>query len=174
MNLFFEAKKDELRGKGMDYLGFQGRRCDHKTLSDTEVLEKYNRWENIGITGIKKTELTRVCWVQDENLLSRLQDISTANRLSLGGRGPKPIIVKFSRRIAKVKILRQKNVGVIQKAEDYSFYGWSQFLELMRNDEWLKKFYAIEGSMFYSVKGHQRSYKATSICVEVGCFWSIL
>ena len=56
MNLFFEAKKDEVRGKVMDYLGFQGRRCDHKTLSDTEMLETYNRWDNIGITGIKKKQ----------------------------------------------------------------------------------------------------------------------
>ena len=44
-----------------------------------------------------------------------------------------------------------------------------KFLGLMRSDDRLEKVYAREGTIFYSMKGRQRSYKATFI-YETGLF----
>ena len=91
-----------------------------KALSETELLESYNRCENVRITGVaektftthdgklipERTETTMKTVLEISTCLEaglQLSDISIAHRLpSRFSSLAKPIIVRFSRRVGKI------------------------------------------------------------------------
>ena len=97
------------------------RRCKLKTMSEAELLESYNRRDTIRIVGVKEDRSSgKVSESYSQSMQNVLQlaekmgasvasqDISIAHRLpSRNQSKDRPIIVKFSRRIAKIEILQK-------------------------------------------------------------------
>ena len=89
-------------------------------MSEAELLESYNTWDNIRIVGVKEDRSSdnKVSESYSQSMQNVLQlaekvganvasqDISIAHRLPSRNKSKEcPIIVKFSRRIAKLEIL---------------------------------------------------------------------
>ena len=172
----------------MGDLEFQERRCNLKyqiTLSDTEELETYHRKDKIRITGIEEqsgqefAECTMKTVVEIARAVGAnvtAEDISIAHRQPSRGQGPRPISVRFNRCSVKFNLLRQneklaesENLKAIRIMEDLSATRM-KFLGLMRSDDRHENiYYDRQGTIFYSIKDLQRSYKTTSI-YESGIF----
>ena len=87
-----------------------------KTLSEAELLESYNRRDNVKIIGLSETLSNDGKREQVDALGKRdaidakitHTDISIAHRLPTRSGRDKPVIVRFSRRIKKIDLLRKK------------------------------------------------------------------
>ena len=84
---------------------------------EAEVLESYNRRENLRVVGIEcetEYEQNEVTETKVLDLAKKIEvtmassDISIAHRLPTNKPGPKPIIVRFARRIARINMLRNR------------------------------------------------------------------
>ena len=139
---------------------------DAKALCEAEVLETYNRRDNIKIFGALETDVTGR--ESMENTMSKVleiaglieadvkeSDISIAHRLP--ARGPnRPIIVKFSRRVAKVQMMRRKRElknkesgKDIRIVEDVS-KARANFMGMLRADNRLNYVWSKEGTIYYT------------------------
>ena len=160
----------------------------HNTLRvkcESEMLESYNRRENLRIVGMtsgdgyETNETTEAKVLElakkiDANVVS--SDISIAHRLPSKRPGPKPIIVRFARRIAKINLLRNK-----KKLQEP---GWNQirvyedlttarmrFFNLMKSDTRISNVWTREGTIHYIWKDDNNKYTINNL-FEGGLFLS--
>ena len=146
------------------------RRCYLKSISEAELLEAYNRRDNIKVSGIveevedgprgensKATALkvTEILKAIDAGV--ELNDISIALWLPAGG-SHRPIIVYFSRRSSKIDNTRKttklkdqaawKDVWIIEVLTQARF----NFMQLMKRDEIVESVGSREGSLLFKLK----------------------
>ena len=110
-----DKKLNELRSDMQCELDVQAEDAKLKTFSETEILETYNRRDNIKI--IRLQSIHRESYEETANLIKDLvsemnvqfneRDISVAHRLPSKSAN-KPVIVKFTRRVSKINMLRNK------------------------------------------------------------------
>ena len=152
-------------------------RSNLKALSEAELLESYNRRENVKILGIteetsngrKETidaTIKNVLTVSNSiNANITEQDISTAHRLPSRGAGVKPVIVKFTRRVKKTHLLQRKkelastdlynNVKIFEDLTKARM----NFLRMMKSDTRIQSAWTREGSIYFLWKDDQNVHK---------------
>ena len=112
---------DKLKDEFAQKLTVQEERCNLKSLSETELLESYNRRDNIKVIGLPEvieddgkpeayaeTINEIVIFANTIEVNVDEQDVSIAHRLPSAQRGKRPIIVQFNRRVSKVEMLKKK------------------------------------------------------------------
>ena len=148
----------------------QKNNCYLKTLS--EKLESYNRRDNIRILGLLMNE-TRENYDETIDTVFDMSEkiganvtvhnISIAHKLPTRNKNTreKPVIVRFNRRIAKVKILRSKkklpeneHTSTIKIIEDVRLPR-IKFMQLIRNDQRIQSSWNKEGAIFVEWKSGQ-------------------
>ena len=140
---------------------------DLKMLSQTELLETYNRRDNVKVFGLSETidengntetnAQTAQAFLDvtaDLNVNVDATDISIAHRLSSRYKN-RPIIVKFTRRIKKIEVLKNKraleespsfyNVTILEDASKPRL----NFLKLMKGDERISSSFIRDGVIHY-------------------------
>ena len=158
-----------------------------KTLSESDLLENYNRRDNVKILGLKETtdgqremmETTIKKVVDISNAIEAQiseNDISIADRLPSRNAGNKPVIVRFARRIKKIDLLKKKKNLVnhedlrdIKIFEDLSA-ARVNFLKIMRSDERIQSTWTREGTIFFIWKADEKLYKKINGLYEGGQF----
>ena len=158
-----------------------------KALSETELLESYNRRENVRITGVaektftthdgkliaERTETTMKTVLDISTCLEaglQLSDISIAHRLpSRFSSSAKPIVVRFSRRVAKIELLRRKKdlksipeLSHIRISEDIT-KARLNFLQMIRQDQRIDSCWTKEGTLYYVWKENHMIYKINGL-----------
>ena len=108
-----ECAKGEIYTKIYDDLGFMEAKVSLRAQCEAEVLEQYNRRDNLKLFGMPEDSVENtiekvmsLCSHLDAKVDER--DISIAHRLPTPNGRVKPIIVKFSRRVAKIDVMRKK------------------------------------------------------------------
>ena len=125
-------------------------------MSEAELLESYNRWDNIRIPGVKEdrscgNKVSESYSQSMQNILQLAekvganvasQDISITHRLpSRNKNKERPIIVKFSRRIAGIEMLQKKeHIGTLQDLKHVKIFEELtlpslRFFKYMESDE---------------------------------------
>ena len=149
-----------------------------KMLSETEMLENYNRRDNLRIMGMSERITTdannRTIWESSDRTISNVvelasdigvaldkKDISIAHRLP-SNKNERPIIVRFTRRISKVEILRNKrklrendttmNVSIVEDLTRARL----RFHNLMKSDTRIESTWTREGNLFYKWKDNNK------------------
>ena len=140
---------------------------DLKMLSQTELLETYNRRDNVKVFGLSETidesgntetnAQTAQAFLDvtaDLNVNVDATDISIAHRLPSRYKN-RPIIVKFTRRIKKIEVLKNKraleespsfyNVTILEDASKPRL----NFLKLMKGDERISSSFIRDGVIHY-------------------------
>ena len=149
-------------------------RSDLKAKCESEMLESYNRRENVRIIGMPDSTADAIGRVVD--LASALDaevsanDISIAHPLPTKKPGPRPLIVRFSRRVAKVNLLRNKknldkfdNLKNVRIFEDMTAPRL-KFFNLMKSDNNIEKVWSREGTLHYVKAGaDNRVHKINSL-----------
>ena len=139
-----------------------------RSKCEAEQLETYNRRDNIKILGLRE-DANGNGEIKGENIEQTLdkvidlskkleadvdsRDISIAHRLPSRKGSTKPIIVKFSRRMAKVNILRKKRLLYEQGSEVRIFEDVSRPRVLFHKD----------GAIYYTMKDENRVYKIQNL-----------
>ena len=141
-----------------------------KTLSKIELLETYNRRDNIKIQGLEQNlalgqretyqETAEIVQkvAQEMNVRVEKNDISIAQRLPSNNGTPKPVIARFTRRVTKIELLTKKKnlhgnslLGNVRIYEDATKVRVN-FMNLLRNDERINTFGSERGQYFLSGK----------------------
>ena len=148
-----------------------------RTLCETEQQETYNRRDNIRVLGINETSreqpeetIKKIISISKEiNAKVEEGDISIAHRLPAKNVAARPIIVKFSRRIAKVEIMRKKktlrdkptteNVKVFEDITRARV----KFLKLMKTDKRIASTWTREGMILYTFQNNDQVYRYQNI-----------
>ena len=96
-----------------------------------------------------------------------VKDISIAHRLPSRKGNVRPVIVKFSRRVAKIDILRKKKVlyengSNIRIYEDVS-RPRVMFLNMMKEDDRIGSAYTKDGAILYTIKDKNLVYKIVNL-----------
>ena len=172
--------KTEIMGELREDIVFVDKKSELKTLCETEQLETYNRRDNLKILGINENlhedghlETPSETIEKVLNVSNIIESKVTANDISIAHRlGTKstarPIIVNFSRRIAKVNMLTNKklkdnplanNVRII---EDIS-RSRVKFLNLMRTDPRNASAWTKEGTVFFTEPNSQQINKFNNL-----------
>ena len=161
---FVQAETDDIQAKN-----------EAQTLCETELLETYNRRDNIKIFGVNeedasKQEPPEVTMQKVIDIAGLIQadvkdfDISIAHRLP--ARGPtRPIIVKFARRVAKISMMKRKRElrgkeegKELRIVEDVS-RARASFIGMLKSDERINYVWTKEGSILYTKVNDDRVYK---------------
>lgn len=153
-----------------------------KMLSENELLEMYNRRENVRIIGMTEstvldannkeipegpeTSIQHVLNLAKESGAAHIQlnDISIAHRLpSRNKQQPRPIIARFCRRISKIDLLkskknlkdndRYKNVKIF---EDLTLPR-IKFVNTIKRDDRIETFWTREGNIFFKWKNDNKT-----------------
>ena len=176
-----EAKKEIIENVGRD-IDFIDIKNEMLTRCEAEQLETYNRRDNVKILGLRE-DLNENGQPLRENLDQTMnkvleltktlgtsvdeKDISIAHRLPSRKGQVKPIIVKFSRRVAKVDVLRKKRVLFEQGSDIRVFEDISRprvmFLNMMKQDNRINTAYTRDGTIFYTTKDDNRVYKIVNL-----------
>ena len=153
-----------------------------RTLSEAELLESYNRRDNVKIIGLSETLSNDGKREQVETTINKVinfgdaidakithTDISIAHRLPIRSGRDKPVIVRFSRRIKKIDLLRKKRTlsqingfGDVNIFEDLST-ARVNFLRIMKTDERIQSTWTREGTIYFIWKEDQRIYKINGL-----------
>ena len=124
LKLLIENAVNTLKTQLQEEMTSMENRMNLKMMSEIELLENYNRRENIRIVGLPESVSDENGKFRGESCEETLQkvvelaklsgaevtrnDISIAHRLP-GPKGrPRPVFVRFSRRMARLDILRKK------------------------------------------------------------------
>ena len=149
------------------------------------MLESYNRRENrriIGIeadTGSEDNDVTASEVVEVATKIGAKvseTDISIAHRLPTRKAGPKPIIVRFARRVARINLLKNRkrlaepelNLNNIRVFEDLTT-ARVRFFNMMKNDNRISKLWTRDGTIFFIWKNDNQTYTITNL-YEGGLF----
>ena len=174
--------KTEIYAEVKENIDFVDSKIAVRTKCEAEQLENYNRRDNIKILGLRE-DVNGNGEIKGENIEQTLEkvidlskkleadvdsrDISIAHRLPSRKGSTKPIIVKFSRRMAKVNILRKKKLLYEQGSEVRIFEDISRprvlFLNLMRQDNRIGSAYTKDGAIYYTMKDENRVYKIQNL-----------
>ena len=132
-----QSLKVELTSRIQNTVTFSENRSALLTLSEAELLESYNRRDNVRILGLPEESTTsptdkgETYEKSNENVLqlsNKLKagldekDISSAHRLRARNGGPRPIIVRFSRMMAKINLLKKRrNYSTMKQRKPWNF-----------------------------------------------------
>ena len=156
---------------------FQNRQNHLRMKSEAEIVESYNRRENLRILGVasgeayEDNEVTAEKVIQVANLIEAKvtnNDISIAHRLPSRKPGEKPIIVRFARRVARMNILRNKkklkesNSRNIRIFEDLTTPRL-RFFNLMKADTRISKVWTREGTIFFVWREDNKTYTVQNL-----------
>ena len=156
-----------------------------RSLSEAEALEMYNRRENVRIVGIEEvvernaqgkplSEKLEVAMKHVVSLANTLGapmnegDISIAHRLP-SNRGPRPIIARFARRVAKVSLLQNKKATVNSEVfKDVKVYEdltkpRLNFVKIMQKDARFERVWTREGIIHGIRRDNQKLYKVNDL-----------
>ena len=117
--------KESVLKETMETIEMETRKCNLKIISEAELLEGYNRRNDVRIIGLLEVKRTadngqrifeeyiqsieKVLSVASEmGALVEKSDISIAHRLPGRNSNARPMIVRFCRRVSKVELLRKK------------------------------------------------------------------
>ena len=139
------------------------------SMSQTELLEQYNRTDNVKVFGLpcesntegvsmKKNGNDTIRKVIDvsNSIDAGLSDngISVAHRMS-SQMHLKPVIVRFSRRVARIKLLKnKKKLASLSGLDDVKIYEditrpRMNFIKLMGSDNRLEYVWTRDGTIFF-------------------------
>ena len=135
---------------------YQQREADLKMLCETEMLESYNRRDNVRIIGVPEASKVdandRPISEASEETMAKVvgiaqqidakmdeRDISISHRLP-GRQQERPIIVRFSGRVGKIELLRKKKLAESEATKKIKIFedltqARSKFLTMMRCDK---------------------------------------
>ena len=154
------------------------KRLELKMKSEAELLESYNRRENIRIIGVpeefKKNKDRKFIGEDSEKTLEKVigianeadanvlpSDISITHRLPGRNGKPRPIIVRFSRRVARLEMLRKKkslrdkeHTNGVSIFEDLT-QPRVQFFNLMKQDNRIQSVWTREVAIYFVWKGNE-------------------
>ena len=151
---------------------------------EAEVLETYNRRENLRVVGIEcetEYEQNEVTETKVLDLAKKIEvtmassDISIAHRLPTNKPGPKPIIVRFARRIARINMLRNRKKLQEQKINVRMYEDLTtarvRFFNLMKSDTRISKLWTRDGTIYFVWKDDNKTYTINNlydggICLE--------
>ena len=146
-------------------------------MSEAELLESYNTWDNIRIVGVKEDRSSdnKVSESYSQSMQNVLQlaekvggnvasqDISIAHRLPSRNKSKEcPIIVKFSRSIAKLEILQEKkHLGALQDLKFVKIFEdltlpRLRYFNYMKSDERIDKVWTREATIFFKCNDETR------------------
>ena len=165
--------KDEIR----EELKHQERQNTLQVKSEAEMLESYNRRENLRIIGVEgkvgheendttASKVLEVAKKMDANVTE--WDISIAHRLPSLKPGPKPIIVRFARRVARISMLKNKkklperNLPNVRVYEDLTM-ARIRFFNLMKADSRINKAWTRDGTIFFIWKEDNKTYTINNL-----------
>ena len=171
--------KDEIMGMMQAESDILEMKSEAKALCEAEILETYNRRDNVKIFGVQETNqngrespqetISKVIDIAEmiEADVKEV-DISVAHRLP--ARGPtRPIIVKFSRRVAKIELMRRKrelkskeNGKEIRIVEDVS-KARANFMGMLRADDRFNYVWSKEGTIYYTKVNDEKFYRITNL-----------
>ena len=177
-----DQAKGEILTKVSQQIGFVDLKNDLMAKCEAEQLETYNRRDNIKILGLPENtrengepagESYEHTMDKVLDLTSKLEasvdkkDLSIAHRLPSRRGNVRPVIVKFSRRVAKIDVLRKKkalyeNGSNIKIFEDVS-RPRVMFLNMMRQDHRISSAYTKDGAILYTRKDDNRVYKIVNL-----------
>ena len=166
INDIVDAKIEELQNKLSLKIDLEQEKAKLKTLSEAELLESYNRRDNVKILGVEQIlrDGERESYHETANIVMSIakdlnteitpQDVSIAHRLPAYN-GVKPIICKFTRRTKKIELLtNKKNFRTNSKFSSIKIFedttkARHMFLGLMKRDERIDAAWIRDGSIFY-------------------------
>ena len=181
-----EDRKTSIMEEVYHEVGNAEQRSLLRSLSEAEALEMYNRRENVRIVGIEEViernaqgkplsenlELTMKHVVSLANTIGapiNESDISIAQRLP-SNRGPKPIIARFARGVAKVSIMQNKKATVNsqQVFNDVKVYEdltkpRLNFVKIMQKDARFERVWTREGTIHGIRRDNQKLYKVNDL-----------
>ena len=154
-------------------------RCDFKAKCESELLEQYNRRENVRIIGLPEVSSNETYEQTIEkvaNLATGLEtnmtaeDISIAHRLpNRNNKRPRHVIVRFARRVERVNMLKnKKNLANFEPLQHVRIFEDMtaprlKFFNLMKNDPSIERVWSREGTLFYIKSGGNKVHKVTSL-----------
>ena len=161
-------------------------------MSETELLEQYNRRDNVKVFGLPCESKTGVSMKENGNdAIRKVIDVSNSidtglseNDISVAHRLPmrmhlKPVIVRFSRRVAKMKLLHnKKKLASLSGLNDNQIYEdltrpRMNFIKLMRSDNRVESIWTRDGTI--SLCGNQtKRFTKLKDCLRVGPSWITL
>ena len=147
------------------------KRCNLKTKCGRELLESYNRRENVRIIGLPEEVSDDPAKKNDEDYDTTIEivvdfpsalessitsdDISIAHRLpKFNGHPPRHVIVRFTRRVANINLLKsKKNANFDQLKHVRIFEDMTaprlKFFNLMKEDRRIEKVWSRKGTIYY-------------------------
>ena len=153
-----------------------------KSLSEAELLENYNRRDNIKVIGLPEVikddgkpeayaetikEIVKLANKIEVNVYE--QDISIADRLPSAQRGKRAIIVRFNSRVLKIEMLKKKKIleNLVGYANVKVFEDNSRprlaFFNLMKRDNRIAMVWIRERNIFYQYKNERSIQKITGL-----------
>ena len=167
-----ESAKGEIYTKIYNDMGFMEAKVSLRAQCEAEALEQYNRRDNLKVFGMTEDpaentieKVISLCSHIDAKVEER--DISIAHRLPTRNGRVKPIIVKFSRRVAKIDVMRNKKKLREEQSDIRVFEDLtkprSTFLNLMKTDKNLASVWTKEGVIFYKWHDNERVYKLNNL-----------
>ena len=138
------------------------------SMSQTELLEQYNRRDNVKVFGLPCESNTEGVSMKENgnDTIRKVIDVSnsidaglSADDISLAHRLPsrmhlKPVIVRFYRRFAKIKLLQnKKKLASLSELNEVKVYEditrpRMNFVELMRSDNRVESVWTRDGNLF--------------------------
>ena len=170
MEALKEDIKKEIRASIKDDLDFSLQKANLHAKAEAEVLENYNRRDNVKILGLEEAvsangqamredanqTLERVLKLTNHlELNTEASDISIAHRLPGNGRTARPVIVRYARRIARVNLLmNKKKLGSNEATKNIKVYedltrARMQFIRMMRSDPRINSVWTREGQILF-------------------------
>ena len=164
--------KDEIKKEVNESIYYAEERCNLKAKCESELLESYNRRENVRIIGLPEEVSDDPEKKNDEDydrtsekvvdfgsaLESSItsDDISIAHRLpNFNGQRPRHVIVRFTRRVAKINLLKsKKNAANFDQLKHVRIFEDMtaprlKFFNLMKEDRRIEKVWSREGTIHY-------------------------
>ena len=187
INELLTATKNEILGKVRKELKNSETVALVKAMCEDEQLENYNRRDNLKILGFpeqvqRDSNGNSIFENYDKTINNVIQlatniganvtpaDISIAHRLPTRTNNTnRPIIVRFSRRVAKINILRKKKTlkDNEQSAQIHVFEDLTSarvnFMKFLKQDNRINGVWTRDGNLLYQWKNSERVGKITSL-----------
>ena len=170
-----DAKISDLRNELEGKVNLEDTKSKLKTLSESELLETYNRRDNIKVLGLspystdgkenyEQTSKLVVDVASDIGMILKEEDISFAHRLPSNFER-KPIIAKFVRRVRKLDFMKEKrNLAQSETFKNFKVFedlskARVNFINLMNADDRINSIWSRKGTLFYECKYDILAYK---------------
>ena len=184
-----QAMKGDVLKEVKQELKFMEERTRLHSMSLTEFLEQYNRTDNVKVFGLPCESNTEGVSMKENgnDTIRKVIDVSNSidaglseNDISVAHRLPsrmhlKPVVVSFSRRVAKIKLLQNtKKLASLSGLNDVKIYEditrpRKNFIKLMRSDNRVESVWTRDGTVFFVCKQYKKIYKIQGL-FEGGSF----